>query len=318
MRSSLRLEYAGQPCPSPPYGAVGIWSVQAWMTLTIFIPPSLVFPATMTGAKRSWSSAFDGSVPAPAFSNTLKAPARYAPIPLNTNENQLTRNVCFGMVNLPMFPTFVSSNLLSSCQLCDVKAEFLDGFQLADARVDTIRKSNEIYHPLKIRVRRHYILQSTTGADTALLNLRSSQTLRALGDDIHCSPFVAAKEWSSKLGHFKNHAKTQMSIYLNLYGSPPMSAQVGKALSKAKLFLQHPIFLEDRVRYENPHYSNISTSKASGSTLPTPPSKSSLEIIRIPDPIASVLDSLGQQMHLQEVEVDQNSIKTHLERYHAS
>lgn len=158
------------------------------------------------------------------------------------------------------------------------------------------------------------MLQSMAGTDIAFLNLRLSEALRALGDDVRCYPFVTTKEWSLKVSHFKNNSKTQISIYLNLYGPSSISAQVGKSLSKAGLFLQHPILLESNVKYENPHYLKISSLRYSRSALPTPPLESPTKTLKDPDLITSVLDDLDQQIHLQIAQVDQSSIKTPLER----
>lgn len=152
------------------------------------------------------------------------------------------------------------------------------------------------------------------GIDIAFLNLQLSGALRKLGDDVRCCPFVTTQEWSLKVSHFKNNSKTQISIYLNLYGPPSISAQVGKTLSKADLFLQHPILLEKNVKYENPHYLNVSLLRYSASELPTPPLESPIETLKTPNLVSSVLDDLDQQNYLHMAHVDQNSIKTPLER----
>ncbi|KAF4535902.1 P-loop containing nucleoside triphosphate hydrolase [Lasiodiplodia theobromae] len=153
------------------------------------------------------------------------------------------------------------------------------------------------------------------GTDIAFLNLRLSEALRTLGDDVRCCPFVTTQEWSLKVNHFKNSSKTQISIYLNLYGPPNISAQVGKTMSKAGLFLQHPILLEKDVKYENPHYLNVSLLQYSASALPTPPLESPVERLKTPDLVSSVLDDLDQQSYLHMPQVDQNSIKTPLESH---
>lgn len=153
------------------------------------------------------------------------------------------------------------------------------------------------------------------GTDIAFLNLRLSEALRTLADDVRCYPFVTTQEWSLKVSHFKNNSKTQISIYLNLYGPPSISAQVGKTLSKAGLFLQHPILLGNNVKYENPQYLNISSLRYCASVLPAPPLESPMGTLKNLDLVTSVLDDLDQQIHLHVAHVDQNSIKTPLKRY---
>ena len=43
-------------------------------------------------------------------------------------------------------------------------------------------------------------------------------------------------------------------ISIDLYGSEEVAQEVGKRLSKARTYLQHPVSLKSDVLYKNPHY----------------------------------------------------------------
>ena len=52
----------------------------------------------------------------------------------------------------------------------------------------------------------------------------------------------------------KKGTEAAFSISIDLYGSEKVAQEVGKRLSKAHTYLQHPISLKSNVPYNNPHY----------------------------------------------------------------
>lgn len=105
-----------------------------------------------------------------------------------------------------------------------------------------------------------------------------------------------------------DNAQIQVSIYL--YGLPSSSKQVGKILSKAGLFLQHPKLPQGRVKCENPHYLKIPTAQRSEIRSPTPP----LERVAGKGLIESLLNDLDQQSNLNVAHVNESSHQDYVEK----
>lgn len=53
---------------------------------------------------------------------------------------------------------------------------------------------------------------------------------------------------------YKKGTRTVFSISVDVYGSEKVAQEVGKRLSKAHTYLQHPVCLKSDVPYNNPHY----------------------------------------------------------------
>lgn len=90
-------------------------------------------------------------------------------------------------------------------------------------------------------------MHSRTG--TALETLRGVPSIRleAVVGEYHIQP-------DQQHGKGK---KTVFSISINIYGSEKVIQDVGKRLSKAHAYLQHPIHLNNSIPYNNPHYYTI-------------------------------------------------------------
>ena len=56
---------------------------------------------------------------------------------------------------------------------------------------------------------------------------------------------------------YKKGKKTVFPICIDVYGSEKVIQEVGKRLSKAHTYLQHPINLNRGVPYNNPHYYTV-------------------------------------------------------------
>jgi hypothetical protein len=104
-------------------------------------------------------------------------------------------------------------------------------------------------------------------------------------------------------------------VDINVYGFKDVAQIVGKRLSKAPIYLQHPHRLDDNIEYDNPHYF-----RAPGQPTPRPgtvmtmicPEKPMQLASRSPD-ISTVFDSLTRHRFLQQVKED-SRIRTPLLR----
>lgn len=91
---------------------------------------------------------------------------------------------------------------------------------------------------------------------------------------------------------------------------------MGRVLSKAGLYLQHPRFLRNEVRYENPHYNTFPGFEDQHPELP-----GSLMTLRSQDSmpkeldVSNFFDGLDQHEHLKEVNIDEKFLTTKLQRY---
>ena len=56
---------------------------------------------------------------------------------------------------------------------------------------------------------------------------------------------------------YKKENKQVLSIAINIYGSERVAKDVGKRLSKAHTYLQHPVHLDGDIPYNNPHFYEI-------------------------------------------------------------
>ncbi|KAF3937496.1 hypothetical protein ABW19_dt0201046 [Dactylella cylindrospora] len=52
----------------------------------------------------------------------------------------------------------------------------------------------------------------------------------------------------------KTQKKTRIDLTINIFGPEAIAEEVGDALSGVSGYLQHPVYLEDGIKYANPHY----------------------------------------------------------------
>ncbi|KAI9778366.1 MAG: hypothetical protein M1839_008154 [Geoglossum umbratile] len=207
-----------------------------------------------------------------------------------TGVSRHSDEVCYGMV-------------------CDVKAQFLDdprNLDEVDLEITAVRPENGFYN-LQLIFRRHCFLQSCNGKDIAIVHSKTSHALRALNDldSIHYEVYVAPNEWAENILSFKNIGKAAcITVELNIFGPVGKSHAVGKVLSKAGIYLQHPRLLDGHIQYENPHFITFPHLSLSSSRLLTPSLTPDSEISPLSTDISSVLDSLDQRGHLRRVDID--------------
>ena len=107
-----------------------------------------------------------------------------------------------------------------------------------------------------------------------------------------------------------------MDLELTISGPTRKGQDVGKVLSKAGLYLQHPRFLPDDMPYDNPHYIRFS-----GYADQSPEFHASSTTLKLEDikpqalAIDSVFENLDQRGHLKAIHIDKKFVTTELQRY---
>ncbi|KAH0537607.1 hypothetical protein FGG08_005599 [Glutinoglossum americanum] len=193
--------------------------------------------------------------------------------------------------------------------ICDVKAQFIDdsrNLDEVDLEITAAQPANGFYN-LQLVFRRHCFLQSSSGKDIAIAHSKTSNALRTLNDldSIRYEVLVAPDEWKKKTLSFKKIGKAAcMTVEINVFGAVSKSQAVGKVLSKAGIYLQHPRLHDIYVKYENPHFISFPhlSPPTSGLTIPSlaPDVENSVPFANI----SSILDGLDQRGHLQRADID--------------
>lgn len=101
-----------------------------------------------------------------------------------------------------------------------------------------------------------YCLQSSDGKNLAILHSRTTISLQTLRDlpSIRLEAVIGGEATDKTERKCKKGKITVLSISINIYGSEKVIQDVGKRLSKAHLYLQHPTNLKSDVPYKNPHF----------------------------------------------------------------
>lgn len=103
----------------------------------------------------------------------------------------------------------------------------------------------------------YFALQSQSRLDFAVLNTPTTKALQALSD-LSLLRFEAILVHGDLSKHSEQWESTKkeagISVSINIYGPRDTAAEVGRRLSKAKTYLQHPRHLDSHIEYDNPHY----------------------------------------------------------------
>lgn len=83
------------------------------------------------------------------------------------------------------------------------------------------------------------------------------------------------------------------TISIDIYGSEKITQDVGKRLSRAHTYLQHPINLDNGVQYNNPHYYAVPGGQTMESLYLSPNSEREDQQTPVVD-IAKVFDEVDQ------------------------
>jgi SWI/SNF-related matrix-associated actin-dependent regulator of chromatin subfamily A3 len=106
--------------------------------------------------------------------------------------------------------------------------------------------------------------------DIAVMNEETSKVLQDLSSFDSCRTQVFVGEGSRIFLHGapKDVGKERfMPVDIVIYGSPEIRKSVGRLLSAARIYLQHPCHQDPNTEYDNPHYLDL-TDLSTTSTLP--------------------------------------------------
>lgn len=171
---------------------------------------------------------------------------------------------------------------------------------------------------LKIVMKRNYLLEDSNGTSVAVLHHRTANALRAL-DGLHCvhyDAYVTAEEWKKGIADAKGSASsTSIDVEVNVYGPSSHAQNVGRALSDAGVYLQHPSILSTGTNYQNPHFIQFTGSRRADVefTAKSEPAQLDTDAPRRRN-VQNFLDCLDQQGELTAVTVDERIITKKLLR----
>lgn len=106
-------------------------------------------------------------------------------------------------------------------------------------------------------------LDSAKEVDVAVLDQTTARALSAVAEISGCEVdlFLSGTEFRSLRNNFKSGKRIQFAILAQFCGPPQAADEVGRILSKARLYLQDPIPHRQGVsRYDNPHRLNFGDS----------------------------------------------------------
>ena len=165
----------------------------------------------------------------------------------------------------------------------------------------------------------HIALQYKEDVDIAILNTKITNVLRDIEDlgGIRYEAFVTAEDFTMSIIAWKKKGKAvDFPLEIVLYGSLQIRDDIGKRLSDAEIYLQHPRCCSNEAEYDNPHYLKIGRVRRPALQLLSP----SLTPLSTPERLAlniefnGLLDCLDQQENLGTAWED-SRIKTALLRY---
>ena len=165
----------------------------------------------------------------------------------------------------------------------------------------------------------HIALQYKEDVDIAILNTKITNVLRDIKDlgGISYEAFVIAEDFTASIIAWKRKGKAvNFPLEIILYGGWQMRDVIGKRLSNAEIYLQHPRCCSNEAEYDNPHYLKIGRVRRPALQLLSP-SLTPLGTLERPAPnieFNDLLDCLDQQENLGTAWED-SRIKTALLRY---
>ncbi|KAM0802320.1 SNF2 family N-terminal domain-containing protein [Usnea florida] len=144
--------------------------------------------------------------------------------------------------------------------IVDVKAALLSDNESHDGRSCTLSVLPDGVHHLVIAIHNdRYCLQSNDSRDVAVVHSRTAVALETLRDlpSIRLEAVLLGGGVNTPIQQYRKGKWTVFPISINIYGSEKVAEDVGKRLSKARAYLQHPTTLNEIVPYKNPHYYDI-------------------------------------------------------------
>jgi SWI/SNF-related matrix-associated actin-dependent regulator of chromatin subfamily A3 len=178
--------------------------------------------------------------------------------------------------------------------------------------------NKDIYTLKLVRRDNHIALQYKGDIDIAVLNTKTTNVLWAVEElrDVRYEVFVGVETFSTGIITWaKKGRAVDFSVEIVIYGNRQLGDQVGRILSDAEIYLQHPRCCDDYTKYNNQHYVKFKVRKpdlqplAHSLTRPNTP-----EQLAPAFQIGTMLNCLDQQGNLSDGEIDRR-IKTSLLRY---
>lgn len=218
--------------------------------------------------------------------------------------------------------TLLRQSANKQCQICDAKAQFLDDSRtIESAGLLTLPPSNEDVYTLKL-VRRdnHIALQHERDIDIAVLNTKTTHVLWAIEElgHVRYQVFVGVETFSTSIITWANKGqKVNFLVEIIIYGSKQIRDQIGRKLSDAEIYLQHPRCCSDHAKYDNPHYLEFKHSQKPDLPQQLCHSLTHPNNLGQTAPnfqLSALLNSLDQHENLGDGEIDCR-IKTSLLRY---
>lgn len=201
-------------------------------------------------------------------------------------------------------------SIANRLQICDGIAAFCEGFSLdRDAFMELsnpMRRDNsfsihEIYGAYALR-------DDIKAVNIAVLDLNISQHLRNITKlGVHkIRAFINKSDDCEKMVGNTSSTSTKVPLLLVLYGGRGRAQVIGRSLSNARIYLQHPISIESDIPYENPHYYQATTTaKLIGSINATNIAQPVVQTALPPQSIIEeVFQTLEREKPLLQVEPD--------------
>lgn len=197
-------------------------------------------------------------------------------------------------------------------QICGVQTKVFDDPRIFDV-ITGLRdgqEDREKFDRLEVVPRHDYfVLQKAPGADVAVMNTHVSSCLRNLRKDasIRYEGLMDIVEWQETMQAWKKTGKAgNLTVDINVYGPLEDFEKVGRALSKARLYLQHPHHSTEGALYKNPHYLTFSNAPNLNLDVPTVAVSSTQGVPSVPQySVSYALEDLHQREYLRQIEVDQ-------------
>ena len=186
-----------------------------------------------------------------------------------------------------------------------MKAQLINDPHTVDAAgLLNISPSNHDTYTVRLIFRdNHIALQYIEDVDIAILNTKITNVLRDIEDlgGIRYEAFVTAEDFTVSITAWKRKGKAvDFPLEIVLYGSLQIRDDIGKRLSDAEIYLQHPRCCSNEAEYDNPHYLKIGRVRRPALQLLSP----SLTPLGTPERLAlniefnGLLDCLDQQENL--------------------
>ncbi|KAL1647100.1 hypothetical protein SLS58_002871 [Diplodia intermedia] len=171
---------------------------------------------------------------------------------------------------------------------------------------------------LHIAHKKNYLLQDPNGLELAVLNQKTANALQSLDTlgAIRYEAYVTVQYWTAQINTAKGTAtNTMVDIEVNINGPLDRADEVGRALSKAGVFLQRPSVLPSGTPYHNPHVIHLSgiQEPSVDPAIPEAPGLADSSTGKLD--IQAVLSCLDQSGDLIPTIVDERIITTKLKEH---